>query len=319
MLQTYINSSQLRCIGSRAFKAVSKQMLINAGNGVRLEGFLTRQTKKMTKGLVILLHGWEGSANSAYVVDVGQMLFNNGFDVFRLNLRDHGQTHHLNPGLFLGTLIDEATQAVRQIADMYPRNPVFLAGFSMGANYAIRIALKMSKEPNPPLQMVISVNPPLDPHQSTLLIDKIPSIRRYFIKKWHRSLRINQEIYPELYDFTDILKMTTCMDVTETLTRRHSPYHNAKSYFRAYSLTKGVLDQIELPLTIIMSRDDPVIDVKDFETTPMSNSVNLLLQPYGGHCGYISDFRLTSWVSGKIVQMFDESVLRSKLLVSRSC
>jgi len=47
----------------------------------------------------------------------------------------------LRRGFFLGTLIDEAYGAVKEIIRLYsPDRGAGLAGFSMGANFCIRIA-----------------------------------------------------------------------------------------------------------------------------------------------------------------------------------
>ena len=50
------------------------------------------------RGLALLLHGWEGSAESSYMRLTAAQLLARGFDVFRLNFRDHGDSHHLNEG-----------------------------------------------------------------------------------------------------------------------------------------------------------------------------------------------------------------------------
>ena len=48
-----------------------------AGEGVRLKGYHSA-VKETPKGLVILIHGWEGSAESAYIVNTGRYLFRHG-------------------------------------------------------------------------------------------------------------------------------------------------------------------------------------------------------------------------------------------------
>ncbi len=70
-------------------------MLLDCGEGVRLQAFVS--SPRHSTGLpVVLNHGWEGSAESLYVLSLAQRLFEQGFDVVRLNLRDHGETHQLN-------------------------------------------------------------------------------------------------------------------------------------------------------------------------------------------------------------------------------
>ena len=79
--------------------ASAREMILDAGEGIRLLGFHSPQPDKRAKGLVILLHGWEGSSDSTYILRAGRCLYRHGYDVFRLNYRDHGESHHLNEGL----------------------------------------------------------------------------------------------------------------------------------------------------------------------------------------------------------------------------
>ena len=51
---------------------------------VRLLGYYSAP-QKPARGLVIMLHGWEGSAEANYVLSVGGALYAAGFAVFRLN------------------------------------------------------------------------------------------------------------------------------------------------------------------------------------------------------------------------------------------
>ena len=69
-------------------------------------------------GQVILLHGWEGSADSTYILRTGNALYRRGYDIFRLNFRDHGDSHHLNRGIFYAVLLEEVFQAVRQATSL---------------------------------------------------------------------------------------------------------------------------------------------------------------------------------------------------------
>ncbi len=303
MLQTILSSSKLRVLGENKMLDCTQELIIDAGRGVKLLGYISSHTAISSKGLVIFLHGWEGSTDSAYIISTGKYLYNNGFDIFRLNLRDHGDSHHLNKGLFLGTLIDEAFSAIKRIAGLSKRKPVYLIGFSMGANFAIRIAHRCGKTPIANLKHVVSINPPLDPLKATINIDQTRLIRAYFLKKWKRSLAIKQQLFPDMYDFNDILKMDTCMEMTEVLIKRYTEYKDAEDYFSHYTLKSGYLNKIKMPLTIITSEDDPVIPIEDFYSAKMSASVNFLPQKYGGHCGYIEGLSLSSWYQNLLVEI----------------
>lgn len=304
MLQTVLSSNAVRNIGQNKMLDTSEKHVINAGKGVKLLGYLSRHKKTSSHGLVTLLHGWEGSSDSAYIKSTGKFLYDHGYDVFRLNLRDHGDSHEMNSGIFMGTLIEETFAAMKKISTLAGKNPLYLAGFSMGANFAIRIARKCADSPIANLKHVAAINPPLDPMQATMSIDKYVLLRKYFIKKWKKSLIKKQELFPALYDFSHVLDYATCMDMTEVLIKEYTPYKDAADYFQHYTIKKGYLDKVTVPLTVITAEDDPVIDVQDFYKVKVNKSVNLIIHKYGGHCGYIQGLNFRSWYQPKFLEIF---------------
>lgn len=304
MVQTVLNSSSLRTLRKKKMTAAARDLLIDLEDGTRLHGFLSPQRDREPAGLVILMHGWEGSARSAYMVHGGEFLYRSGFDVFRLNFRDHGDTHHLNKGLFMGTLIDEVYGAVKRVASLAGNGPVFIAGFSMGANFAVRVAARTGDDPIANLRRIVAINPPLDPMKATANIDRIGLVRSYFIKKWKQSLLTKQKLFPENYDFSDILKLDTCMAMTEALIPRLSDYSGAAAYFRGYTLTAEVFERVRTPLTVIMAEDDPIIPAGDFSRIKPGGATTLIMEKYGGHCGYIQDCALNSWYHKKMLDLF---------------
>ncbi|HSO20071.1 MAG TPA: alpha/beta fold hydrolase, partial [Desulfosarcina sp.] len=166
----------------------AREVVLTTAEGVRLLGYESRHVPPSSRGLAILLHGWEGSSSSTYIRTTGRFLFREGYDVFRLNFRDHGPSHHLNRGLFYAVLLDEVVDAVRQIAAKEHGGPVFLAGFSLGGNFALRIARQCTAAPIPGLRHIVAISPVLDPEKATDRIDGSRWILRYFLKKWRRSL-----------------------------------------------------------------------------------------------------------------------------------
>ncbi len=103
---------RFRAAPVEALRQPAEVWTLDGGDGIRLQGLYSRQPGD-SKGLVVLLHGWEGSVNSNYVLANGARLFDAGFDVFRLNFRDHGDTHHLNHEIFHSCRLDEVVHALR--------------------------------------------------------------------------------------------------------------------------------------------------------------------------------------------------------------
>lgn len=265
---------------------------------VRLLGFYNASRRPgASRGLVLILHGWEGCSHSTYNLIQAQRLVENGYDVFRLNLRDHGPRHLLNPyslnrGLFLGTLIEEVATATRRVAELAGDRPFYIVGASMGGNFALRLALWHGRQSFPNLAKVVAVCPAINPGSATDALDSHPATRRYFRQRWLRSLHGKQQLYPELYDFRPVEQMPLVRDMTDWLIRHyaHLAQHHftgADEYFATYAVHKSELAQLQVPVTMFAAANDPVIPVKDFYDLPSHPLLKLQIHPTGGHCGFM--------------------------------
>jgi len=101
-LQTVLNSQGPRKWRARRIlrRLDSQSLVLVAEDGTRLQAELDRANGSASTALVVLIHGWEGSSRSSYLVTTAAGLLAQGYDVLRINLRDHGDSHHLNPELF---------------------------------------------------------------------------------------------------------------------------------------------------------------------------------------------------------------------------
>ena len=297
-------ASRIPSRGHNLMLASAREVTLNPVADIRLQGFYSPQTAGVAKGLVVLLHGWEGSVNSAYMLRTGRFLYEQGFAVFRLNYRDHGETHHLNRGLFYAVLLDEVFGAVTQVAKDAVNLPVYLAGFSMGGNFALRIARRHTETPLPNLKHIFSISPALDPEKSTQAIDAYPLLRKYFRKKWSRSLLKKQALFPELYNFNDVLKLETIMEMTEVMVQRYSDYPSSADYFSHYAVLGDALANITIPVTIVTAQDDPIIPVADFYDLKLPASAELIVHRYGGHNGFLETLSGKAWYQQKMLEMW---------------
>jgi predicted alpha/beta-fold hydrolase len=303
-VQTLLAGSGIRKWGANPMLDAAREVILNPIDDVRLQGFYSKQSDGQAKGLVMLLHGWEGSVHSAYILSTGRFLYDNGFSVFRLNYRDHGDTHHLNRGLFYAVLLDEVFNAVRLVSEYEKGIPFYLAGFSMGGNFALRIARKCIKSPIDNLVHVMSVSPVLDPEKSTYAIDDVPLLRRYFRKKWQRSLMKKQTCFPELYDFREVLTLETVAEMTDLMLERYSNYVSASEYFSNYAVLEDALVNLNVPTTIVTAKDDPIIPVDDFYDLKLNSLTDLVVHRYGGHNGFLESISGRAWYEHKMLEIF---------------
>lgn len=298
-LQSIMASARLLLPLHRNLLTRTEEMIIETSDGSKLLSYFTRHPH--SRGLLILLHGWEGSASSAYVLAAGSYFFSKGFSVCRLNLRDHGESHHLNEGLFHGALLQETFDAVNDIAGKALDLPVYLMGFSLGANFSLRIAIKHSQTPIHNLKHVFAVSPPLDPYKTTLAIDNGPSFyRKYFLKKWRRSLQKKQKLFPNKYDFSKMIGNHSCLKLTSDMMVYFPQFSSYRDYFRLYTLTHESFKELNVPVRIFIAEDDPVIPIEDFQEFHHERHLNISRQLFGGHCGFIDLFPYSRWYNDQI-------------------
>ena len=305
-VQTILASSHFRAWGKNPVRDAAREIIIETPEGVRLQGYHSSRGSAISRGLVILLHGWEGSVDSSYIACTGKALYHRGYDIFRLNFRDHGSSHHLNRGIFYAVLLEEVFQAVQQICRIGEEKPVFLVGFSLGGNFALRIARQMRHAPIDNIRHVVGISPVLDPQKATDIIDCQPFIRKYFLKKWLESLKIKQQLFPDVYDFSELFSLSTIQAVTDHMLDRFSDYKSASDYFKAYSIVNNAIEDLPVPTTIIAAADDPIIPVEDFYQLKLNHRTKLIIHTYGGHNGFIDGFFLKSWYEQKLADLFDE-------------
>jgi predicted alpha/beta-fold hydrolase len=314
-LQSTLASSPMRRnLGARAIAAtgaVSTAHIVDGGGGVRLNGFHSIVTGREPRGLALLLHGWEGSTESSYMRLTAATLLQRGFDVFRLNFRDHGDSHHLNEALFHSNRIDEVVQGACDIARRFlparadgTPGPLVAAGYSLGGNFALRLALR-APAAGLALARVAAVCPVLDPAVTMLQMERGRRMSlRYFEHKWRSSLQRKRALFPRQHDFDDRTLRLGMRQLTEWLVQRHTDFGSLDAYFDGYSIAGDRLAALQVPVDVLMAHDDPVIPVAEFHALTLPGNARLELARHGGHCGFLRNARLQGfaedWVAERL-------------------
>jgi len=295
---------------SRAYRENAERRVVSTPAGVHLLGYHNRPANP-NGALVVLLHGWEGSVDSNYLLDTALALDAAGFETFRLNFRDHGDSHHLNPGLFHSCLLEEVVQAVGRVtADHRAKHdsagapaggPVFLTGFSLGGNFALRVA-RNAPAAGYRLDRVVAVSPVIRPKNVlAALAAGFPVYEQYFVRKWRRSLKRKQRLYPERYNLDQWFRLRNLADQTRHLVDGYTEFPDMDAYLEGYSIAGDYLEGLEISSLIVTAADDPIIPISDFELLARPEALELEIWPHGGHCGFLANWRLESWIEKRIV------------------
>ena len=278
------------------------------GAPVTLTGW--HSAKPNPRSLVVLIHGWEGSHDSSYLYGLACTLHTAGHSVFRLNLRDHGSTHHgLNEGMFHSARMAEVLGAVHGTQALEaPGTPLQVVGFSLGGNFALRVGLYGPAAGIQPA-LCVGISPALNPGSTLRAIDEGPAlINRYFLDKWRKTMDAKARAFPSRYDFAPQKKLRNFTEITRTFVAEHTEYPDLETYLAQYTLRPAQLMQSPTPLAVLTARDDSVCPPADFEGLSAAGSVrHYLATPRGGHCGFIQDWTLRSWAEGEVSRWLHHS------------
>lgn len=292
---------------AKSLLAAARDEVLDCGDGVRLLGHYSPQPAG-ARGLAVLLHGWEGSAAASYVLSTGGLLYAAGFDVFRLNFRDHGATFALNRELFHSCRIDEVVGAVAAVAARHPAERTYLIGHSLGGNFALRVAVR-APAAGIALTKVVAICPVLRPQSTMRALEAgLWVYRDYFLRRWRRSLLAKAACFPELYDFGALRRLPTLTATTEYLVTRYAAFPDLDTYLRGYAITGDVLARLTVPARLIAAADDPVIPIEDLADLAAPPALDLTVYPHGGHCAFLEDYRLRSWLDRAVLAELERAL-----------
>ena len=288
--------------------ASAREWLLDCGEGVRLQGFLSLAKHPARRRIALLLHGWEGSAESCYVISLGAELLSSGFDVLRLNLRDHGDSHHLNRDIFHSCRLAEVVGATRAVAQRFPEARIFLAGFSLGGNFVLRVSADAGAPAS--IAAAVAVSPVLDPAVTLEALERGWSLySRYFVKRWSHSLLRKRHAWPDLPNFESLLRTQDLRQMTAGLVRQFTDFANLEAYLEGYAVTGQRLSTLRFPASILHAEDDPMIPAADLARLARSPRLTVLCTRHGGHCGFVERLNGPSFADQFVLTEFERLAL----------
>jgi len=271
-------------------------------DGIRLAGDIT--PGPAPGPLVVVIHGWLGDSRSWYVTRTASVLNACGFRVACLLLRDHGDTASHNRGMFNSARLGEVVDACNALVRRSGSNGAGIVGFSLGGNFALRLAGDAGLDPR--FKACLAISPVIDPAATVRAIDSGWLLyRKWFVDKWRRMLREKQAAFPDPYrDLEGALRLSTVSGITDYLVDRHLPYDSSRDYYARYDLRAGALARVRIDTRIIAAADDMVIPAASYAEVVHEDRVDIRLFDHGGHCGFVADWRLDSYLDAASVDFF---------------
>jgi len=253
------------------------------------------------KGEIVMVHGLEGSGEAGYMRGLSQAGLEAGFAVHRFHMRTCGGTEHLSPTLYHSGQTSDLAAVVREYA-REGREPVFLAGFSLGGNVVLKLAGELGEEGPALVRGVCAVSTPIDLTASSERLGAWENhIYEYrFVRRMRRRLCATGRYKP-----ADFAGVRTIREIDDRITAPHFGFRDALHYYRTQSAA-GYLDRIRVSALLIQAKDDPIVPFASFDHPALRSNPRLtvLAPDHGGHLGFLARGQPRVWWEAAAVGWF---------------
>lgn len=255
-------------------------------------------------GQIVLVHGLEGSSRSGYMRSMAQAALEAGFAAHRFNLRSCGGTEELSSTGYHSGLTSDLRFVLRQLAEEKPA-PVFLAGYSLGGNLALKLAGELGVEARPLLAGVCVISTPIDlaacAHR--LGAPENWAYEQRFLRSLKRRVRVRQRYWPGPISLDGLERVRSIIEFDDRITAPAFGFRDAAHYYATQSAS-GFLERIRVPALLIQAEDDPVIPYEVFRQPALSRNPNveLLAVEHGGHVGFLARHQPRLWADQVVLE-----------------
>jgi predicted alpha/beta-fold hydrolase len=253
-------------------------------------------------GEIVLVHGLEGSSEAGYARSMAFAALTRGYSVLRFNMRSCGGTEHLALTNYHAGQTSDLLAVLRERASS--TTPVFLVGYSLGGNVALKLAGELGDDAKGIIAGVCGVSVPIDLAACAAALEH-PRNRIYqnrFLSRLKDRIRRRHAQAPQLYTLEHLPKIRTIIDFDNYYTARLFGFGTAANYFKTQS-SNQFLERIAVPALVVQAKDDPLVPFSAFDHTAFSRNPNLELVAvdHGGHLGFLSRRRPRFWLDEVIM------------------
>lgn len=249
------------------------------------------QRDRLEHPTLVMWHGMEGSAASAYMLTTAAKAFRAGFNVVRMNFRNCGGTEHLTPTLYHGGL----TQDLRAVIDVLIHegrlSRIVIAGFSLGGNQVLKLAGEYGDQLPPELKGVCAISPSINLRAGCDLLMKPRNwlYHQDFLYYLKRKIKAKQKLFPDLYDTTGLRSIRTLEQYDARYVAPGFGFADVNDYY-AKASALPVMKRIRVPSLVIHAADDPFIPVSPLRDPAVTENpcILLVITGRGGHVAFVS-------------------------------
>ena len=255
--------------------------------------------------VVVILHGLEGSHESAYARGMLAALEHAGYRGVLLNFRScSGVPNRLDRNYHSGDTGDVAF-IVELIDQRSNQRPFAAVGYSLGGNVLLKWLGELGSQVR--LTTAVAVSVPFELGACATRLDQ--GFSRVYQWRLVRSMKNKfKEKFrdrPAPLDLDDVDSLDTFWTYDDAVTAPLHGFKDVHDYY-ASSSSRQFLGRIELPTLILHAKNDPFVPASAIPTAQeLGAKVTVELCRGGGHVGFVS-----GWLPGRYEYWLEQRIVR---------
>lgn len=259
--------------------------------------------------VVLILHGFEGSADSPYANGMLHAIYQQGWRGVVMHFRGcSGEPNRLQRSYHSGET-DDLTIVMQALCDREPNTRFAAIGFSLGGNVLLKWLGETGR--SNPLFAAIAVSVPFELKKTSLRICQGFSrfYEWYLLKCVCNRLRTKFQNNPSPFDLKLFSEIQSMFDFDNRVTAPLHGFSDAEDYYTKSSC-RQYLHGIRVPTLLLHAKDDPFMteDVIP-EAHELPEQVKLEVTDSGGHVGFVAGrypWRPEYWLERRVPEFLRE-------------
>ncbi|MBL7545044.1 MAG: alpha/beta fold hydrolase [Bdellovibrionaceae bacterium] len=289
----------------------SKKLIPCEGDDDQL---LIKYHERDTGKWILLAHGLAGSSESGYIKRLTKLALERNFSVLRFNHRNCGdsvgyakKTYHAGRG-------EDIYAAANWIRSHYPQSEIIVVGFSLSGNTVLDMLVRYENRID--IKKTIAVNAPIDLTAAAIQIGRPENsiYNQYFVQvlrlfNFNVARKISEGLGQSIRE-TKVPVFASLTDYDQLFVAPLCGYKDAWEYYEQCSTVKR-LSQIKSSVTLLTSKDDPIVPARVYEGKKFGANVHFRMEKTGGHLGYLSKSKTplndSRWMDWYLIEHIQEA------------
>ena len=283
------------------------------GDVTAIDWLIESEPLPPTAPLLVILHGLEGSAESAYARMLMDTAYHLGWHCCVMHFRDCGDYRNRLPRRYHAGETNDVRYFVNELTASEQFGPIVAVGYSLGGNVLLKY-LGESGDTSP-LRAAAAVCAPLNLHKcSDALNTGFSKIYQYhLIRRMKKAVKRKFDRHTAAFDWDKAMAAKTFDEFDDAVTAPLHGFAGRQDYYDRCS-SVNFLKDITKPTLIVNALDDPFMTPAVIPPAELlSDAVTLEVSDQGGHVGYIdggTPWNPTFYLPGRLIGFLEPFTAR---------